>query len=273
MFSIVITSYNRYPLIMSAINSAIEFTHFLPNSEIIIVDDQSTDGTVGRIIDKYSHYLDSKKIKLIEHKKNLGVTGAKNSGARIATCDWIIFLDSDDELLPNIGFKMMQKVKEVPEFCPVIFFRCANEFGQIIGPKQSVEYWLNLHTFLHQGTPGECLPVVRRAYFSFFNYEEDLRGFEGLTYCKLIANFGPVLVSSVVARIYGTENIDRLSTRTNIRKRGCLIAKGYIRMIWLFYPVLAISGVIKFSIKVLIHLIRCIYSKIITLILLIIYGK
>lgn len=262
MFSIVITSYNRYPLILCAINSALQFAAFLPNSEIIVVDDHSTDGTIGKIIDKYSCSLNSKKIKLVEHKRNLGVTGAKNSGASIATGDWIIFLDSDDELLSNTCLKMMQILNETPEYCPVVFFRCVNEYGQIIGPKQSEDSWLNLQDFLQQGTPGECLPVVRRGHFSFINYDEDLRGFEGLSYCKMIASFGPVLISSVVARIYRTENSDRLSTRSNIRKRGCLIAQGYIRMIRLFYPELGITGVVKLSIKTLIHSLRCIYSKI-----------
>ena len=262
MFSIVITSYNRYPLIMCAINSALEFADFLPNSEIIVVDDHSTDGTVEKVIEKYGMYFKNNKIKLVEHRKNLGVTGAKNSGARKATGEWIIFLDSDDKLLTNIGLKMKKIVQATPEFCSVVFFRCANEYGQLLGPEQTEESWLNLYAFLHQGTPGECLPVVRRSHFLDFSYEEDLRGFEGLTYGKMIKCFGPVLVSSVVARVYGTENNDRLSTRTNIRKRGCLIALGYYRMIRLFYPVLGVAGVLKFSTKSIVHLSRCIFAKI-----------
>lgn len=261
MISIVITSYNRAKLVMDAIDSALDFINEVGQGEIIIVDDHSTDETVECIEGKYQSYLADGIITLIQHSSNLGVTGAKNSGVRIATGDWIIFLDSDDKLQLDVSGRMMATIQFVPASCPIIFFRCVDEYGHLIGPEQSKEYWLQLSVFLHKGTPGECLPIVRRSHFLSFNYEEDLRGFESLTYSKLINAFGSALVSPVVARVYSTLNTDRLCTKSNIRKRGCLISLGYIRLLRLFFLELGIIGCIKTVAKIIIHSMRCWYSK------------
>jgi glycosyltransferase involved in cell wall biosynthesis len=262
--SIVITSFNRIALIGAAIDSALIFIEEFGEGEIIIVDDHSVDGSVEYLSLKYKSEIYSGRILLIQHQKNLGVTGAKNSGAKAAAGNWIMFLDSDDKLQPGVALKMKTIIHKVPESCPVVFFRCVNEEGELIGPQVSEEYWLKLPEFLRRGTPGECLPVVRRLHFSRFKYDEDLRGFEGLTYGKMIREFGPSLICPIVARIYSTGNNDRLSTRENIRKRGCLIALGYARMLLIFLPVLGINGFLLIGGKGAAHFLRCIYSRVTT---------
>lgn len=262
MISIVITSFNRAALVMQAIESALGFIHEVGQGEIIIVDDHSVDETVASICATYHSHLDNGRVKLIQNAQNLGVTAAKNSGARLAAGHWIMFLDSDDKLQPGVAARITEIVKKVPESCPVIFFRCMNEAGQLVGPEQSADIWLQLPEFLRQGTPGECLPVVGRSHFLRFNYDEDLRGFEGIAYGKMINAFGPVLVSPVVARVYRTENSDRLCTPKNIRKRGCLIALGYVRTLCLFSRALGIKGFIQTVGKAMVHFMRCLHSKI-----------
>lgn len=262
MISIVITSYNRATLVTHAIDSALGFIDEVGQGEIIIVDDHSTDGTVQFVTAKYQPYLDNGPITLIQHESNLGTTAAKNSGARVAMGDWIMFLDSDDKLQPGVAVRMKEIVHSVPESCSIVFFRCIDEGGRLIGPELSAEYWLRLSEFLYRGTPGECLPIVRSLHFSKFKYDEDLRGFEGLAYGKMIREFGPSLVSPIVARIYSTGNNDRLCTRENIRKRSCLIALGYARMLRLFLPVLGINGLMRTGGKAAAHFLRCIYSKV-----------
>lgn len=262
--SIVITSYNRIALVGVAINSALIFIGEFGEGEIIIVDDHSVDGTVEYLSLKYKSEIDSGRILLIKHQKNLGATGAKNSGARAATGNWIMFLDSDDKLQPDVAVSIKKIIQAVPESCPIIFFRCVNEEGLLIGSELSEEYWLRLPEFLCRGTPGECLPVVRSLHFSRFKYDEDLRGFEGLAYGKMIREFGPSLISTIVARVYSTTNNDRLCTRENIRKRSCLISLGYTRMLWLFFPVLGINGLIRVGGKATVHFLKCIYIKVTT---------
>lgn len=93
-FSIVIPVYNRERLVGRAIESCLkqDFDDF----EIIIVDDASTDGSV-QAIKRFS----DPRIKLICHQTNRGVCPARNTAVDAAAGEWLIFLDSDDELLPG----------------------------------------------------------------------------------------------------------------------------------------------------------------------------
>ena len=76
--------------------------------ECIIVDDGSTDCS-GEIIDEYSR-LDSRFIAI--HKENGGVSSARNYGLEIAKGEWIVFVDSDDYLLPDHISSMMTAVSD-----------------------------------------------------------------------------------------------------------------------------------------------------------------
>lgn len=68
-----------------------------PNIQIILVDDQSPDKS-PEICDAYAKKDD--RITVI-HQDNKGVSGARNTGLRHATGDYIMFVDSDDELYPD----------------------------------------------------------------------------------------------------------------------------------------------------------------------------
>ena len=68
------------------------------NLEIIVVDDGSSDNT-GKIIDGYVSKYDN--IKVI-HKKNAGVSAARNSGIEVANGNYIGFVDGDDTVDENM---------------------------------------------------------------------------------------------------------------------------------------------------------------------------
>lgn len=67
------------------------------NIEIVLVDDGSPDNS-GNICDELSKK--DKRIKAV-HQPNSGVTKARKHGIKVATGEWIVFLDGDDQLLPN----------------------------------------------------------------------------------------------------------------------------------------------------------------------------
>lgn len=90
LFSIVVPIYNVEPYLERCIASMREQTY--ENIEIILVDDESPDRCPA-ICDRYAE-LDN-RIKVI-HKKNGGLSDARNHGVAAATGEYIIFLDSDD---------------------------------------------------------------------------------------------------------------------------------------------------------------------------------
>ncbi len=91
-FSVIIPTYNRAGLVHLAIDSVLAQTH--PAAEIIVVNDGSRDETPAAL----AAYGD--RIKAI-HQANAGLSGARNTGIKAASSDWIAFLDDDDEYAPD----------------------------------------------------------------------------------------------------------------------------------------------------------------------------
>lgn len=77
------------------------------NIEIILVDDGTPDNG-GVICDQYAS-LD-KRIKVI-HQKNQGVSAARNNGMKVATGEWITFVDADDWIELDSCEKMIEVLK------------------------------------------------------------------------------------------------------------------------------------------------------------------
>lgn len=90
LISVIIPVYNVEQYVESCLNSVINQSYF--NLEIILVDDGSTDKS-GEICDQYA--LKDSRIKVI-HEENAGLGEARNRGLRIASGDYICFVDSDD---------------------------------------------------------------------------------------------------------------------------------------------------------------------------------
>ena len=108
--SVVIPTYNRRQTIGRSIDSILNQTLF--PSEIIVVDDGSTDGT--------SDYIQSNfpSIRLLQ-QSNKGVSSARNMGIRSSNSDWVALLDSDDEWFPQKLEKQVMTLSQSPDikFC------------------------------------------------------------------------------------------------------------------------------------------------------------
>lgn len=96
MLSVIIPCYNCEAFVGRAINSVFNQTY--KDVEILLVDNNSTDNTIGVL----NHYRNSypDKVKVFSEQKK-GAPAARNKGLYEARGEWIQFLDADDELLPN----------------------------------------------------------------------------------------------------------------------------------------------------------------------------
>jgi len=100
--SVVIPAYNTALWLSQCLDSLLAQTH--EKIEIIVVDDGSQDDTLP-IIQKYA--ARDSRVKAI-HKKNGGVTSARLRGIAEATGDWIGFVDSDDEIEPQMYARLLE---------------------------------------------------------------------------------------------------------------------------------------------------------------------
>lgn len=76
--------------------------------EVILIDDGSPDAS-GAICDRYA--LQDSRVRVI-HQKNGGGAAAKNTGLRVATGEYLSFVDSDDYLEPNVYSYMVNIMTE-----------------------------------------------------------------------------------------------------------------------------------------------------------------
>lgn len=109
LVSILIPAYNAAPLIAETLHSALNQSW--ENSEIIVVDDGSTDATLERV-----RSIKSPKIKIIP-QENRGQSSALNRALHEAQGDYLEFLDADDILAPDKIERQMKMAQERgPEF-------------------------------------------------------------------------------------------------------------------------------------------------------------
>lgn len=94
LVSVIIPLYNRKNLISRCVKSVCNQTY--PNLEIIVVDDGSTDEP-DEVLAELSK---DERVKILR-KPNGGVSSARNMGLDSATGDFVMFLDSDDAMMPT----------------------------------------------------------------------------------------------------------------------------------------------------------------------------
>ena len=114
--SVIIPTYNRSKYVTKAIDSVLGQTY--KDYEIIVVDDGSTDNT-KEVLKPYTD-----RIKYL-YQENTGVSAARNAGIRAAGGQWIAFLDSDDEWLPeklSIQMDYLSRHNEIVAFITNVKF-------------------------------------------------------------------------------------------------------------------------------------------------------
>ena len=109
-FSFIVAAYNVEKYIHKCIKSLL--TNSTNDYEIIIVDDKSTDSTMNKI----NEFKSDKRIRIIKHSSNLGVSAARNTGIENAKGEWYIFIDGDDYISSNFLFNIKPHLDDTHNF-------------------------------------------------------------------------------------------------------------------------------------------------------------
>lgn len=230
-FSIVIPVYNREWSIRRAVDSAVNFDSSGLPLEIVLVDDGSTDRSV-RIIEELleeNTTVGNISFKFVRHSTNKGVCGAKNSGARAASGAWVVFLDSDDELIPGKAAEVREALLSNSS-CPLHFFKCVDEHAAFTNSLNIVEL-RDFASYFKNGTNGEALPIVNRAIFLQYPYDEDINGYESLSYLRIVRDHSCAAINSLIVRRYYTSHESRLSSKKGMARRYRDLALGHRRVL------------------------------------------
>lgn len=149
MLSVIIPAYNVERTLARCIESVL--MQEVPDMEIILVDDGSTDAT-PYVADRYVPRPDVRVL----HKANGGLSDARNEGLRYAKGRYVTFVDSDDYLMPGTYAPLLEMMTRHPDYDVVEFsFDRDTPKGRVTTrlPEREytdmADYWLNGGGFGH----------------------------------------------------------------------------------------------------------------------------
>ena len=100
--SVVVPMYNARELVKFTVDSILNQT--LADIEVLIVDDCSTDDSLEFCRTLYGQ---NQRVRILQQPHNMGPGAARNTGIRSAQGKYVAFVDSDDEILPDMFSKML----------------------------------------------------------------------------------------------------------------------------------------------------------------------
>lgn len=183
--SVIIPTYNYSRYVGQAIGAVLAQT--LPATEIVVVDDGSTDDTAAEV-EKFGE-----KVRYIK-QENAGVCVARNRGVADSTGKYIAFLDADDIWEPEKLAKQIAKFSEDDQIglvhCGMREFH--SDTGETIAMHlQGTEGWVADDLLLWEGLgvigPGGTIIVRRDAFENVGGFDESLKVGEDWDFCYRIA--------------------------------------------------------------------------------------
>jgi glycosyltransferase involved in cell wall biosynthesis len=251
VITVAITTFNRGDIISRALRSALAFVK-PARGKVVLIDDASEDHTETVIRRDFGKELSDCTLTYSRLNRNLGVTGAKNAAFALSQPGWVIFLDSDDELILESASAAIRVLAEHAGES-LVFFRCVDQNGILVGRAFSEPQRLTLSRYAAHTSYGEALIAINKNVAPEPPFDADLYGYEGLGCARLIKQHGPALLSTVIARRYDRTRNDRLSSFIGIFRRAEHLARGHLRYVSLYNRDMKATTRIAFLIKVLVY--------------------
>lgn len=255
LVSVIIPTYNRVNLLHRAIKSVLKQTYQI--FELIIVDDGSSDNT-DQVVTNFS----DSRIHYIRLNNNRGKSIALNEGIKASKGEFLIFLDDDDEFLPQLLEIEVDAIRNTTDEVGFVF-----GLGKIIR-KQRISYFnrknyqkkddlfkaqLQFCALTHLGVLIKKKCLERVGYFN----ESLFFGIDWEFMLRLLKHFEYIRVNRVVCKVHYEDplNVSHISEDTKskipnrlrtykillkdfyyeISQSKTILAKHYFRIAHTFY--------------------------------------
>lgn len=177
MISLAITTYNRYEMTIQSFAQVIDDPRI---SDIVILDDASTDGSYEKLRD---YFVGNQKVRVIRQAENRGMMENKKDAIGLMNYSWGIILDSDN----TFGVDYLDALFKEPFFitnciyCPEwarpnFDYRA---FSNITITRKNVNDFLPKPMFEQNLNTGNYF-VHRDTYLKFYEYNKDIKETETL---------------------------------------------------------------------------------------------
>ncbi|MTC70889.1 glycosyltransferase [Providencia sp. wls1914] len=169
LVSVIIPTYGRAKYLSNAINSVLKQTY--KNIEIIVIDDNTESNHHFETLSLIESYNDN-RIKYIFENQNQGGALARNKGIKIASGNYITFLDDDDLYLEN---KIEEQLNHILKFdldvsvCDMYF----SENGKLVDKKNCYANVNSITDFLLDGNSYTPMIMCTKKIIEQVNYFTD----------------------------------------------------------------------------------------------------
>lgn len=213
MISVVIPLYNKEASIKLSLMSVLSQSY--QDFEVVIVDDGSTDNSVAKVEE-----IQDSRIRLIR-QGNGGPSKARNTGVKNAKGEWILFIDADDEMLPDAISNFAKYIEKIPNadmfLAEVVVNNAGNKKLSKTYQDGFVKNPFKEHVFGHlyqcSGTT-----VYRKSICLQYPFDERVRRYEDLQRIfKLYRHFSLYLCHVPVAQV-NLEYSSASRARKNIKE-------------------------------------------------------
>jgi glycosyltransferase involved in cell wall biosynthesis len=173
LVSVVVPVYNVEKYLPECVDSIISQSY--ANLEIILVDDGSPDNCPA-LCDEYAEK--DKRVQVI-HKKNGGLSDARNAGIKKATGKYICFIDSDDYVAKTFIEKLYEALDKNNANMSVCGYKCVYSDGTMKideRPKEAVlgedDYWLKVNPDMFTTFVVAWNKLYKKEIFAKIRYEK-----------------------------------------------------------------------------------------------------
>lgn len=234
--SIVIPTYNRRNDVLECLQSLQRLRY--PSYEIIVVDNDSTDGTSKAIERLFS------KVRLVKSNKNLGVTGGRNLGARYSKSEYTLFLDHDTTVDENALIKLMGVMQSNPNVGivgPAIYYYSDPKRVWAFGT--SINMLTGRVSFNHEGEIDhgkfmkamevEVLPtamLVKKEVIDKIGLFDDIffAVYEDTDFCFRVKEAGYKVLCVPTAKVWHKVSPDKHKSTVGVLSRAYLVSRNRI---------------------------------------------
>ncbi len=178
-FSIIIPAYNAEAFLPRCLDSI--FSQEFDDYEVIVINDGSSDGTAVLLEGYASKYPNMH----VFTQSNHGMATARNRGVNVAQGDYILFVDSDDELMPHALSNLAPQIngEDIVGFGTRIYNEQTGtniDFQLSTHDTKRYSGWEYFNLYRLKSTPVHFVCIWQRVYRRGFLEENSLRFAEGL---------------------------------------------------------------------------------------------
>lgn len=208
LVSVIMPVFNRKNSIKDALNSVFNQTY--KNIELIIIDDASTDGTRD-----FLNTIKGNKIKIIFNEKNIGQSACRNKGLKIASGEYISYLDSDNEwdkyFIETSVASFIKLTDADAIYSGQLIYSQKNStpkairFGSLNKSLVKNRNYIDLNCFCHK----------REIISKIGSFNETLHRLEDWDFIlRIIDNFNVYSVPFLHSKYYDNDEVDRVSNQS-----------------------------------------------------------